>query len=329
MTLHDVYTVTHSHLPRNAQRLACAISLALTLLAAPILGAANIAKPKKTPHANLDDQRDPHIVVLAAGDIADCRKPPPESSSAAKTAALVARELKLSEKAFVITLGDHTYPIGAVSEFRDCYDKTWGQFKGKTFPAPGNHEYGVPEAQAYFNYFDEVAGTPQQSYYKKQFGTWRLISLNSNLKGGAMQAQIKWLESELRNNKTNCTLAFWHHPRFSSGGHGDNTFMDPIWQLLANAKVDLVLSGHDHNYERIAPLNARGESDSLGGIRSFVIGTGGAKLTPMFFPKAITESRQNDVHGVLKLRLFQGSYDWEFIPVLSAIYADRGQASCH
>ncbi|WMW81440.1 metallophosphoesterase [Undibacterium cyanobacteriorum] len=281
------------------------------------------AQSKNTP------SRDAHVLLLAAGDIADCRKTPAETSNAALTATLVEQELKQVNQGFVVTLGDSTYPIGAFSEFRDCYDKTWGKFKSKTLPAPGNHEYGVPEAKGYFGYFGEAAGSRERSYYKKNIGTWRLISLNSNLKGTAMQEQIDWLKNELKNKDASCTLAFWHHPRFSTGGHRDNDFMEPIWRLLSSANIDLVLSGHDHNYERLAPLNADGERDNLKGMRSFVVGTGGAKLTPMFFPRAMTEVRQNEVHGVLKLRLFKASYDWEFLPVSSTNFSDRGQATCH
>lgn len=269
------------------------------------------------------------LTIFAAGDIADCRKISAHRSTASTTAAIIERESKKASDWYVITLGDTTYPIGAAAEFRECYEPTWGKFKASTLPTPGNHEYGVPHAQGYFDYFGEAAGTAQSSYYKKQIGSWLFLSLNSNLRGSEMQAQVKWLADALKHHKTTCTLAFWHHPRYSSGGHGSNEFMQEIWEQLAQSKVDIALSAHDHYYERLSPMNAHGQIDRLQGLRSFVVGTGGAPLTPMFFPKFITEVRQNDFHGILKLRLFSASYEWEFLPTEGSNFTDRGQATCH
>jgi len=137
------------------------------------------------------------------------------------------------------------------------------------------------------------------------------------------------LQTELTNNKQSCTLAFWHHPAFSSGGHGNNENMKGVWKMLAQAKADVVLSGHDHDYERFTPMNEDGDKDEKNGIRNFVVGTGGAKLTPMFLPKRTTEIRDNSTNGVLKLSLHEKSYEWEFIPVPGATFTDKGQGSCH
>lgn len=271
------------------------------------------------------------FTLFAAGDIADCRRKPAEQTMAAQTANLIEQGLAQDKNAYAVSLGDNTYPIGKPSEFSDCYDKTWGKFKTRTLPSPGNHDYGVPLAQGYYNYFDELAGSERRGYYKKVLGNWLLLSLNSNIKQQAMRDQITWLKNELKEKQSNCVLAFWHHPVFSSGGHGDTAIMQEVWQLLADASADIVLASHDHNYERFTPLDKNGRPSDKG-IRSFVVGTGGAKLTPMFFPKSISDIRQNEVHGVLKLQLNANSYDWEFLatPGTNASgFRDKGHSNCH
>lgn len=267
--------------------------------------------------------------IFAAGDIADCRKMPAEKTAAVKTAMLIQAGLQTQVDAWVLTLGDNTYPIGAPKEFNDCYDKTWGVFKARTLPSPGNHDYGVPVAHGYFNYFGANAGSDQRGYYSRQLGSWQVLSLNSNLRGAEMEQQLSWLKEELQRKPALCTLAYWHHPVFSTGGHGDNAVMRKVWELLVQEKADLVLTGHDHDYERIAPLNAAGYPDTEQGIRSFVVGTGGAYLGPMFFPRETTEVRQNEAHGVLKLDLSAQGYQWEFLAVEGQTFKDKGQGKCH
>ncbi len=282
-----------------------------------------------TQQHSRDQAKNKPQLILTAGDIADCRRLSPELTKSKKTAELIETELARDPTGLVITLGDNTYPSGKPSEFDDCYDKTWGRFKPRSLPSPGNHDYGVPLAHGYYNYFDELAGPSRRGYYKKVLGSWLILSLNSNIHGPAMQEQLTWLQKELLENKHPCTLAFWHHPVFSSGGHGNNEVMEEAWKLLAKAKADIVLASHDHDYERFSPLDARGFRDDQNGIRSFVVGTGGAKLTPMFFPKFTTEVRDNDTHGVLKLLLYSNSYEWEFIPIAGQTFTDRGHGNCH
>ncbi len=269
--------------------------------------------------------------LYAAGDIADCRKTAAEQSMAAQTAARIQSLIEKDNQAYVVTLGDNTYPIGSAEEFRDCYDKTWGKFKAITLPSPGNHDYGVPLATGYFNYFDELAGPARQGFYKKVLGNWLILSLNSNIQGQAMQEQLAWLNSSLMQNESRCVLAFWHHPVYSSGGHGNNKIMQEIWGMLATAKADLVLTSHDHHYERFAPLDQHGKLNKQG-IRSFVVGTGGAKLSPLFFRKNGSEIRQNDQHGILQLQLFNDAYRWEFLSTgqpNKPSFTDQGRAQCH
>lgn len=269
------------------------------------------------------------LTVLAAGDIADCRKTPAAQSKAVQTALLVEAVLQKDPDAKVLTLGDNTYPIGKPEEFSECYDPTWGKFKASTLPSPGNHDYGVPMAAGYYNYFDELAGPDRRGYYRKSLGAWSFYSLNSNLSGVAMQDQISWLQAELQKNKTACALAYWHHPVFSSGGHGNNDVMQSVWKLLSAAKFDIVLTSHDHDYERISPLDSNGNRDDKNGLRSFVVGTGGTSLTPMFFAKDFSEIRNNDTHGVLKLDLQSKSYNWEFLPIAGQTFTDHGRGDCH
>lgn len=275
------------------------------------------------------------VTVFAAGDIADCRYRPPESSGAAATAWLVEAGLAAAPGARVLTLGDHTYPVGALAEFNDCYQPTWGRFRERTLPAPGNHEYNTPGAVGYYAYFGAKAAPEQGGYYSVQLGKWHVISLNSTLRGAAFDAQLAWLKDNLTRHPALCTLAFWHHPRYSSGGHADNVFMAPVWQTLADGGADLVLAAHDHHYERFAPQDAHGVRDEARGMRQFVVGTGGAALTPMRFAPDNSERRNNVNHGVLRLDLFDNGYTWEFLGVPGeadagfVAYTDRGASPCH
>ena len=269
------------------------------------------------------------ITVYVAGDIADCREHTALQSPAAKTADLVANGLKGDAQARVLTLGDNTYPKGDPGEFVQCYAPTWGRFKDLTLPAPGNHDYYTAGAAGYFGYFGVSAGQQQRGYYRSQIGNWRIFSLNSNLKDPAQQAsQLAWLQAELAKPGTGCTLAYWHHPLFSSGGHGNNPHMSAIWQALQNAKADLVLAGHDHDYERFAPQTVDGKPD-VSGMREFVVGTGGTPLTPALMRRANSEVINTDSHGVLKLTLQDHGYDWEFLSVNKDGFADNGSATCH
>jgi 3',5'-cyclic AMP phosphodiesterase CpdA len=201
--------------------------------------------------------------VYAAGDIARCAYPDPAYSGAADTARTVAAGLAADPDAVVLTLGDHTYPRGTAQEFSDCYGPTWGRFKDRTWPAPGNHEYATQKAAPYFAYFGERAG---RGYYSLDLQGWHIVSLDSNLAPAAHRAQIEWLRADLAGHPARCTLAFWHHPLYSSGGHGSIPKMRDAWRLLMDAGAELVLSGHDHDYERFAPQDADGRLDRARGL---------------------------------------------------------------
>ncbi|MFZ6743311.1 metallophosphoesterase family protein [Undibacterium sp. JH2W] len=304
-------------------------SVLICLITLLTLAAHATDKNKQSARKAPEKKLNVSVSVYAAGDIAECKKKPAKESMAARTAELIAAGLDKDSTARAITLGDNTYPIGSPEEFSRCYEPTWGRFKDKTLPAPGNHEYGMPKALGYYNYFGELAGPDRRGYYATRLGKWLVLSLNSNLDETQMEVQLSWLKEELAANKLKCTLAFWHHPAYSSGGHGNNKNMQDVWKILSAAKADIVLSAHDHNYERFAPLDANGDRDDKNGIRSFIVGTGGAKLTPMFIAKGVTEIRDNSTHGVLKLSLHEKSYEWEFMPVPGQSFSDKGQAACH
>jgi acid phosphatase type 7 len=269
------------------------------------------------------------VTVLAVGDIARC-----DNENDDATARLVAAE----PSATVLVLGDLAYDQGLNEEFDSCYDPPWGQFKDRTRPAPGNHEYAYfqKDAAAYFDYFGESAGQWGLGYYSFDIGRWHVVALNSNCDaerlGGCWPGspQERWLREDLAANTRPCTLAFWHHPRFSAGAtHGSDPATDPFWRLLYDAGADLVLNGHDHNYQRFAPQTPDGGPDADRGIREFVVGTGGASLREVGEALPTTEEQSAESFGVLRLTLYDGGYDWEFVPVEGEEFTDRGSGRCH
>jgi len=257
-------------------------------------------------------------VDVGAGDIADCNRPGSE---------LTAKLLNTIDGT-VFTTGDNAYPNGSTSDYRDCYAPTWGRHRGRTRPTPGNHEYGSPNAAPYFDYFGSNAGPAGQGYYSFNLGSWHVIALNSEIFARAGSAQERWLRSDLAANRTQCTLAYWHRPLFSSGPHGVNPDMQDLWRALYEFDADVVLGGHDHLYERFAPQDPDGRSDPTRGIRQFVVGTGGAAAYASQFARPNSEAQGTDL-GVLALTLAAGSYRWEFVPVEGASYRDYGTSSCH
>jgi hypothetical protein len=262
--------------------------------------------------------------LLVAGDIADCGSRGDEG-----TAAL----LDANPTAAVATLGDNVYDSGTRSEFADCYGPSWGRHKGRTRPAPGNHEYGSDGARPYYEYFGEAAGEPEKGYYSYDLGPWHVVVVNSNcgeVACGAGSAQEAWLRADLAAHPARCTLAYWHHPRFSSGSrHGSTPGMAPIWKTLYELGADVVLAGHDHDYERLAPLDPSGKVDQERGIRSFVVGTGGKSHSGFGGPLTGSEVRNGDTFGVLELTLKPIGYDWKFIPQPGFSFTDSGSGDCH
>ena len=264
--------------------------------------------------------------LVTAGDIAQCDFSPPSVSNAEKTAKLVERQLALAgENANVLTMGDNVYHIGTLTEFRYCYHPTWGRFLPKTFAVPGNHEYENKDANGYFDYFGAQAGVDRKGYYRVDHNGWTLITLNSNVDATAASAQAAWLKEQLLKTKP-CVLAAWHHPRFSSASRGDNALMADMWEILDKAKADIVLNGHEHHYERFAPMTSTGATAAGAGLRSFVVGTGGADKYGFATQRTNSEVRIED-YGVLRLSLQTGKADWKFINVNDAVL-DTGSTTC-
>ena len=261
------------------------------------------------------------VVLLAAGDIASC-----SSNGDEATATLLD-----ARSGTVATLGDNAYSSGTTSEFATCYEPTWGRHKSRTRPSPGNHDYNTAGATGYYDYFGASAGPSGQGYYSYDLGDWHIVSLNSNVSMSAGSVQDQWLRADLAANAKRCTLAYWHHPRFSSGTrHGNFSEAQPIWQALYDFSADVVLSGHEHNYERFGPQTPTGAADTLRGIREFVVGTGGAShYDDLGTPQPNSQVFNGTTWGVLKLTLGAGSYSWQFVPVAGQSFTDSGTGACH
>jgi hypothetical protein len=264
-------------------------------------------------------------VLLAAGDVAFCK-----SLDGAKATAAI---LQAHPGATVAVLGDLAYGDGSSQEFSECYGPTWGQFKDRTRPAPGNHDYHTPKAEAYFAYFGP-GSAPGKGYYSYDLGGWHVLSLNSNCTEvggcGAGSPEEAFVKADLAAHPGVCVLAYWHHPLFSSGvkpAHALHPEMRPIWQDLYDAKAAVILNGHEHNYERFAPQNPEGAPDPRG-IREFVVGTGGKDFDPLGPGLPNSEVRRFDTFGVLQLTLHPKGYDWEFLPAAGGTFTDKGSGGC-
>jgi acid phosphatase type 7 len=273
-----------------------------------------------------DSQPTPSAEVVAAGDIASCRTEGDEATA----------ELVEGIDGTVLALGDEAYPSGTLANFEECYGPSWGRFKERTKPVPGNHEYFTEGARGYFEYFGEAAGDPEEGYYSYELGSWHVVALNSNceeVRCGPGSPQTRWLKEDLAaNDEARCTLAYMHHPRFSSGEkHGSTAGgVEKLWEALYEADTDVVFSGHEHNYERFSPQDPQGRVDPERGIREFVVGTGGGgEEAPISDPIANSEVRIDNVDGVLKLTLRPNSYEWEFVPVEGESFTDSGGDQCH
>ena len=292
-------------------------------------------------------------VLVGTGDIARCAATGDEATA----------NLLDNIEGTVFTTGDNAYDTGSTSNFNNCYEPSWGRHKARTKPSVGNHEYYAPakksssyhvNAADYFAYYGAAAGEPSKGYYSYDLGDWHIVVLNSCLEHkpavwkatgerekqvacvGPGLAQEQWLREDLAapENQSVCTLAYWHHPRFSSGIHGDNLSVATFWEDLYEAGADVVLNGHEHVYERFAPQNPQGLSDPDQGIRQFVVGTGGAAFTAFTSVKDNSEKRISNTNGVLKMTLHPEGYDWEFrqTPATTeapqGTIADSGSGSC-
>jgi 3',5'-cyclic AMP phosphodiesterase CpdA len=251
-----------------------------------------------------DDDPPAGEVLVGAGDIASC-----DSDGDEETAQLLD-----GIEGTVFTAGDNAYQEGTAQQFEECYGPSWGRYLSRTRPAPGNHDYLSPDAAPYYEYFGGRAGPAGRGYYSYRLGSWQILSLNSNVAAGPQSDQMAWLEAELSTHTGSCSLAYWHHPLFSSGDNGPTERMREIWALLDAAGVELIVTGHDHNYERFAPQDAEGNA-SAQGIRQIVVGTGGQGLRPFKTVAVNSLVRDASRFGVLKLTLATEAYSWQFVTV--------------
>lgn len=274
------------------------------------------------PIPTVDPRAD--ATLIGAGDIADCTSGGDDATA----------RLLDGIDGTIFTAGDNVYESPSTETLRDCYGPTWGRHLARTRPAAGNHDWQDDGIEAYKAYFGSAATGPEgETWYAYDLGTWRIIVLDSDcgaVKGcDAASTQGQWLAAELADHPAACTLAIFHHPRFSSGEHGDQDAVDPFWRALYGAGVDVVVSGHDHDYERFAPQDPDGREDRVAGIRAFVVGTGGTELRGFRSKVAAnSELRAAVTHGLLKFSLRNGSYEWQFIPTEGS-FSDRGVANCH
>ncbi|MFN2557772.1 MAG: metallophosphoesterase [Nitriliruptorales bacterium] len=282
----------------------------------PPSGSEGIRTPPPIPSEDAE-------VLVGAGDIAWCDGVGDEA-----TAALLARI-----PGTVATFGDNVYPDGTREQFAACYEPTWGRYLRRTRPAPGNHEYHTPQARGYFEYFGRRAGELGRGWYSYNLGRhWHVIVLNSNCDDvggcGPGSPQEQWLREDLAAHEDRHVVAYWHHARFSSGRHGSSTATAAFWQALYEHGAELVLTAHDHSYERFAPLDPVGRIDPDRGIRQLVVGNG----SPSHYrfpgpPLPATEVRNDDTFGVLVLTLLPTSYHWEFVVAAGGGFSDSGRAA--
>lgn len=260
------------------------------------------------------------VVLVGAGDIADC------GSTGDEATAILLDGIPGT----VFTAGDNAYSDGSATDYTNCYEPTWGRHKARTRPSPGNHEYNTTGAADYFAYFGSAAGPAGLGYYSYDLGAWHIISLNSEVDMSAGSAQETWLRVDLAASTKQCTLAYWHKPLFSSGTkHGSMVETQPLWQALYDYGAEIVIAGHDHDYERFAPQTSSGTADPARGIREFVVGTGGSSNSDVGTLLPNSEASNGTTFGVLKLTLGSGSYTWQFVPIAGQTFTDSGSGSCH
>jgi hypothetical protein len=227
----------------------------------------------------------------------------------------------------ILLAGDLAYDSGTIDEYRRCFDPAFGKFRSRFWAAPGNHEYATPGAAGYFNYFGERAGPTRSGHYAIRIASWQILMLNSMAPMGRGSPQFMWVQNELEGTQPRCTLAVWHHPFDSSGPNGPHPMQRDLWELLYREHVDVVVSAHDHIYERFAPMNPSQQADPVRGIRLFISGGGGAPpyQRARFSPRS---ELMISTHGLLRLKLENALYEWEYLAANGSVL-DRGLNICH
>jgi acid phosphatase type 7 len=288
-------------------------------------------QPRRSrPEPSPSPRTSAEFVVMGAGDIA-CE--PPSLPAPSVCHEFYTSEL-LAPADLVLTFGDNQYQDGTLNKFLGSYHRSWGRFKAKTRPAVGNHDYLTRGAAGYFDYFGPLAGERGKGYYSFDAGGWHFVALNSECADvggcGPGSPQYEWLRTDLAASTAPCTAAYWHHPRFSSGQYHDDARYQPFWELLYADGAEVVMAGHDHNYQRYAPMTPEGLRDNAFGIRQFVVGTGGKNhyaVDPA--PVSNREVANDTTYGVLRLTLRADGYDWAFVPSVGGTFTDAGSGNCH
>ncbi|MGH7537913.1 MAG: Ig-like domain-containing protein [Gemmatimonadales bacterium] len=267
----------------------------------------------------------PPEIILTAGDISDCGNNNDEAT---------AQILDANPVFPVYILGDNVYENGTTSEFNNCYNPTWGRHKARTFASAGNHEYNTSGATPYYNYFGAAAGPAGLGYFSYEQGAWHIIVLNTNISMGSSSAQGQWLAADLAAHPNLCSLAYFHHPLYSStggSGSGGVTYsgVRPLYDQLYAAGVDVILAGHRHFYERMAKMKPDGTADDVRGFREFIVGTGGKSGGSVSNSHPRTEVANGTTFGVMRMHLYDDSYAWKFLPVAGKTFSDSGSTACH
>jgi acid phosphatase type 7 len=282
------------------------------------------------------DPTDP-LTIVAAGDIAcDPRNPLFNATLGVGRwcrASAVGKTIRALDPSTVLVLGDAQYDDGRLSAFRSSYHLSWGAFRGRTRAVPGNHEYWTGSPRGFFDYFGDAAGPRGKGWFAFSLGSWRVIGLNSNctiVGCGVGSPQHDWLRDELQRSAADCTVAFLHHALASSGPHGDDPLMGhALWRLLYLNGVDVALTAHDHLYERFVPMAPDLHVDKAFGIRTFVVGTGGAQHYEVEHVQPNSVVRNDDSFGVISMTLRPSSYRWQFVPSAGGTFTDLGTGECH
>jgi len=281
------------------------------------------------------------LIVMAAGDIA-CDPADPNFNGGRGTGTACRQwdtANLLGAADLVLALGDNQYECGGLAAYMASFDVSWGAFKARIRPAIGNHEHqptsgpqafgtncdGTLSAAGYFTYFGSAAPA---SVYSFDAAGWHFATLDSSCFLANCAVQASWLSSDLAAHPTACSLVFYHHPRWSSGEQPGLIFRDPFWRAAAAGGADIVLGGHDHLYERFAPMDGEGAASDRG-VREFVVGTGGYNLTRIVAPQPNSEARNTRAFGVVQLTLYPDSYAWQFVPIAGQTYSDSGTGVCH
>ena len=274
------------------------------VMAAFLHRAVSVISPSPTPGPGGP------AVLVGAGDIGNCRTTTDEATA----------KLLDGIPGTVFTAGDNAYSDGTSANFTECYAPTWGRHRARTRPAPGNHDYHTAGASAYFAYFGATAGPAGLGYYAYDLGAWRVYSLNSEV---VSSEQTTWLINDLAAHPSACIAAYYHHPRYATpyanGSHGSHSSSAPLWDALADAGADLVLNGHSHHYERLAPKR---------GITQVIVGIGGTKMNGFGPPIDGSLMRQSTAHGVLKVTLDPDGYNAQFVPIEGQTFTDAFTGSC-